>query len=73
MRDKACQAVTRANATGLVKAGQNEQTRAASLYGVIVHGNEIAGTAYAYLRTKGLVPPATERAQRPVPVAIAAE
>ena len=47
----------------MVKAGQNEQTRAASLYGVIVHGNEIAGTAYAYLRTKGLVPPSTERAQ----------
>jgi len=37
----------------MVKAGQNEQTRAAALYGVIVHGNEIAGTAYAYLRTKG--------------------
>jgi hypothetical protein len=61
--DKASEAVTDANATELVKAGQNEQTRAASLYGVIVHGNEIAGTAYAYLRTKGLVPPSTERAQ----------
>ena len=60
--DKAFEAVTDANATELVKAGQNEQTRAASLYGVIVHGNEIAGTAYAYLRTKGLVPPSTERA-----------
>ena len=60
--DKAFAAVTDANATELVKAGQNEQTRAASLYGVIVHGNEIAGTAYAYLRTKGLVPPSTERA-----------
>ena len=60
--DKAFEAVTDANATELVKAGQNEQTRAASLYGVIVHGNEIAGTAYAYLRTKGMVPPSTERA-----------
>jgi uncharacterized damage-inducible protein DinB len=60
--DKAFEAVTDANATELVKAGNNEQTRAASLYGVIVHGNEIAGTAYAYLRTKGLVPPSTERA-----------
>ena len=60
--DKAFEAVTDANATELVRAGQNEQTRAASLYGVIVHGNEIAGTAYAYLRTKGLVPPSTERA-----------
>src|SRR3977135_1492489 len=54
--------VTDASATEMVKAGQNEQTRAASLYGVIVHGNELAGTAYAYLRTKGLVPPSTERA-----------
>jgi uncharacterized damage-inducible protein DinB len=61
--DKAFEAVTDANATEMIKAGQNEQTRAASLYGVIVHGNEIAGTAYAYLRTKGLVPPSTERAQ----------
>ena len=61
--DKAFEAVTDANATELVKAGQNEQTRAASLYGVIVHGNEIAGTAYAYLRSKNLVPPPTERAQ----------
>jgi hypothetical protein len=61
--DKAFEAVTDANATEMVKAGNNEQTRAAALYGVIVHGNEIAGTAYAYLRTKGLVPPSTERAQ----------
>src|SRR3954463_3431128 len=61
--DKAFADTTDANVTEMVKAGPNEQTRAASLYGVIVHGNEIAGTAYAYLRTKGLVPPSTERAQ----------
>ena len=60
--DTAFAAVTDANATEMVKQGQNEVTRAAALYGVIVHGNEIAGTAYAYLRTKGLVPPSTERA-----------
>jgi hypothetical protein len=60
--DTAFAAVTDANATEMVKAGQNEQTRAASLYGVIVHGNEIAGTAYAYLRSKNIVPPSTERA-----------
>ena len=40
------------------------QTRAASLYGVIVHGNELAGTAYVYLRSKNIVPPSTENAQR---------
>ena len=60
--DKAFADTTDANAVEMVKAGNNEQTRAASLYGVIVHGNEIAGTAYAYLRTKGIVPPSTERA-----------
>ena len=60
--DKAFADTTDANAVEMVKAGPNEQTRAASLYGVIVHGNEIAGTAYAYLRTKGIVPPSTERA-----------
>jgi len=61
--DKAFAGVTDANATEMVKAGNNEQTRAAALYIIIVHDNEIAGTAYAYLRTKGLVPPSTERAQ----------
>jgi uncharacterized damage-inducible protein DinB len=56
--------LTDASATEMVKAGQNEQTRAASLYGVIVHGNEMAGTAYVYLRSKNIVPPPTENAQR---------
>src|SRR5882724_12846795 len=60
--DKAFEAVTDANATEMVKAGNNEQTRAASLYGVIVHGNEMAGTAYVYLRSKNIVPPSTENA-----------
>jgi hypothetical protein len=56
--------LTDASATEMVKAGQNEQTRAASLYGVLVHGNEMAGTAYVYLRSKNIVPPSTENAQR---------
>jgi hypothetical protein len=56
--------VTDASATEMVKAGPNEQTRAASMYGVIVHGNELAGTAYVYLRSKNIVPPSTENAQR---------
>jgi uncharacterized damage-inducible protein DinB len=61
--DKAFAAVTDANATEMVKQGPNEVTRAAALYGVLVHGNEMAGTAYVYLRSKNLVPPSTERAQ----------
>src|SRR5436309_12672225 len=56
--------VTDANATEMVKQGNNEVTRAAALYGVIVHGNEMAGTAYVYLRSKNIVPPSTENAQR---------
>jgi uncharacterized damage-inducible protein DinB len=62
--DKAFDAVTDANATEMMKQGQNEVTRAASLYGVLVHGNEMAGTAYVYLRSKNLVPPSTENAGR---------
>ena len=61
--DTAFAGVTDASATEMVKQGPNEVTRAAAMYGVIVHGNEIAGTAYAYLRSKNIVPPSTERAQ----------
>ena len=60
--DKAFEAVTDANATEMVKAGQNEVTCAAALYGLIAHDNEMAGTAYVYLRSKNIVPPSTERA-----------
>ena len=56
--------VTDASATEMVKQGQNEVTRAAALYGVIVHGNEMAGTAYVYLRSKNIVPPSTENQGR---------
>ena len=56
--------VTDATAIEMVKQGPNEVTRAAALYGVIVHGNEMAGTAYVYLRSKNIVPPSTENAQR---------
>jgi hypothetical protein len=48
----------------MVKQGQNEVTRAAALYGILVHGNEMAGTAYVYLRSKNIVPPSTENAGR---------
>jgi uncharacterized damage-inducible protein DinB len=64
MCDELFAKVTDASATEMIKAGQNEQTRAAALYGVIVHGNEMAGTAYVYLRSKNIVPPSTENAQR---------
>jgi uncharacterized damage-inducible protein DinB len=58
--DKAFDAVNDANATEMIKQGPNEVTRAAALYGVIVHGNEMYGTAAVYLRSKNIVPPSTE-------------
>jgi hypothetical protein len=56
--------VTDANAMESVKQGPNEVTRAASLFGLIVHGNEMYGTAAVYLRSKNIVPPSTENAGR---------
>jgi uncharacterized damage-inducible protein DinB len=52
------------NATQFVKAGPNEVTRAAALYGLIAHGNELYGTGAVYLRSKDIVPPSTERAMQ---------
>ena len=48
------------NALQTVRQGNNEVTRAAALYGVLVHGNEMYGTSAVYLRLKGVVPPSTE-------------
>jgi DinB family protein len=56
--------VTDANATETIKQGNNSVARAAALYGVIVHGNEMYGTAAVYLRSKNIVPPSTENAGR---------
>jgi len=54
--------VTDETATQFIKAGPNELTRAAALFGLIAHGNEIYGTSAVYLRSKDIVPPSTERA-----------
>ena len=59
--DDAFSSLTDETAVQFVKQGQNEATRAAVLYGVIVHGNEMYGTANPYLRLKGIIPPSTER------------
>ena len=61
--DTAFSSTTDENAVQFVKQGQNEVTRAAALYGVLVHGNEIYGTGAVYLRSKNIVPPSTERMQ----------
>lgn len=56
--------VTDANAMESVRMGMNETPRIAALYGIIVHGNEMYGTAAVYLRSKNIVPPSTENAGR---------
>ena len=61
--DDAFSSATDETAMQFVKQGPNEVTRAAVLYSVIVHGNEMYGTANPYLRLKGIIPPSTERAQ----------
>ena len=62
--DPLFQEVSDANAMETVKQGPNEVTRAAALFGILVHGNEMYGTAAVYLRSKNIVPPSTENAGR---------
>lgn len=60
--DQAFQALTDQNAGEMVKQGQGMIARGAALANLVAHSNEMYGTSAAYLRTKGLVPPSTERA-----------
>jgi hypothetical protein len=62
--DEAFKTLTEANATEMVKQGQNSVARAAILANLVAHSNEVYGTAVPYYRIKGLVPPSTERATR---------
>jgi len=62
--DDAFASTTDENAVQFIRQGPNEATRAAALYGVLVHGNEMYGTGAVYLRSKNLVPPSTERASQ---------
>ncbi len=59
--DDAFAQTTDENATQFVKQGMNEVTRAAVLFSLIAHSNEMYGTGAVYLRAKGIVPPSTER------------
>ena len=61
--DDAFSSTTDANANDYIKQGRNEMTRAAALFGLIAHDNEMFGTSNVYLRAKGLVPASTERMQ----------
>jgi len=59
--DKAFAGLTDQNVMEMVKQGQNEIARSALLANVVIHSNEMYGTASVYMRAKGLVPPSTER------------
>jgi hypothetical protein len=61
--DAAYASLTDANASELITGGRGGPTaRAALLSNNITHDNEMAGTAYVYLRARNIVPPSTENA-----------
>jgi hypothetical protein len=62
--DPAFESLTDQTALELVKQGNNEVARGQVLANLIVHGNEEYGILTVYMRTKGMVPPSTERAMR---------
>jgi hypothetical protein len=60
--DDAYSSLTDANANDMIMQGRGQIARAAVLANNVTHDNEMAGTAYVYMRAKGLVPPSTENA-----------
>jgi len=60
--DDAYASLTDANVSEMIMQGRGQIARAAVLGNNITHNNEMAGTAYVYMRAKGLVPPSTENA-----------
>jgi hypothetical protein len=62
--DAAFANLTDQSAVELVRQGMNEVARGSVLTNLIVHGNEEYGILTVYLRTKGMVPPSTERGMR---------
>jgi hypothetical protein len=62
--DPAFANLTDQSAVELVRQGMNEVARGAVLSNLIAHSNEEYGILTVYLRTKGIVPPSTERSMR---------
>lgn len=60
--DTAYASLTDANAAEFITQGRGQIARAAALANNLSHDNEMAGTAYVYLRAKNIVPPSTENA-----------
>jgi hypothetical protein len=62
--DAAFANLTDQSALQLVRQGANEVARGSVLTNLIVHGNLEYGVLTVYLRTRGMVPPSTERGMR---------
>jgi hypothetical protein len=59
--DKAYAALTDANMTEMVQAGQAKRSRLGIAWGNVSHDNEQYATLALYMRLKGLVPPSSEK------------
>jgi hypothetical protein len=62
--DPAFANLTDQSALEFVRQGQNEVARGSVLTNLLVHGNLEYGVLTVYMRTKGMVPPSTERGMR---------
>lgn len=63
--DAVYKAQTDASLTEMLTMGQSQQPRGQLLVQNISHNNEHYGNLVTYMRMKGLVPPSTERTQKP--------
>jgi len=52
--------MTDAEALKMVAAGNQQRSKIAGLWGVVVHTNEVYGAMGVYMRLKGIVPPSSE-------------
>lgn len=62
--DKAFEEINDNNIAQVTGTGWARGTRLASLYGTVVHDNEMYGVMGIYMRLKGLVPPSSEGSGR---------
>lgn len=65
--DEAFAGITDESAVKPITVGQNQSIPANLLWGNTSHSNEHYGNMVTYMRLKGLVPPSTERNQKPQP------
>jgi uncharacterized damage-inducible protein DinB len=65
--DEAFAGITDESAVKPITVGQNQAIPANLLWGNTSHSNEHYGNIATYMRLKGLVPPSTERTQKPQP------